>query len=196
MRFYSGMAHNLRACAANGWTGPAHRIGATCHAIGKQGMQSRYGDKAVTSRCNSAATRRFRPRRTRPCSTACQIRIRTRIMWRASPSPNSPSCARSPASRISPRSSSTTCRRAWLVESKSLKLYLNSFRNHGAFHEDCTVDDRQDGSSALLQAEMAAHRRLFPSARRHADRRVLAGGQAAGGVWVPDQGVATYRARG
>src|SRR5215204_2833878 len=28
---------------------------------------------------------------------------------------------------------------AWLVESKSLKLYLASFRNHGAFHEDCTV---------------------------------------------------------
>ena len=31
----------------------------------------------------------------------------------------------------------------WLVESKSLKLYLASFRNHGAFHEDCTVGDRQ-----------------------------------------------------
>src|SRR5690242_18623207 len=29
--------------------------------------------------------------------------------------------------------------REWLVESKSLKLYLGSFRNHGAFHEDCTV---------------------------------------------------------
>ncbi|MBT6297688.1 MAG: NADPH-dependent 7-cyano-7-deazaguanine reductase QueF, partial [Rhodobacteraceae bacterium] len=28
---------------------------------------------------------------------------------------------------------------AWLVESKSLKLYLGAFRNHGAFHEDCTV---------------------------------------------------------
>jgi 7-cyano-7-deazaguanine reductase len=27
----------------------------------------------------------------------------------------------------------------WLVESKSLKLYLGSFRNHGAFHEDCTL---------------------------------------------------------
>src|SRR4249920_2723340 len=27
----------------------------------------------------------------------------------------------------------------WLIESKSLKLYLGSFRNHGAFHEDCTV---------------------------------------------------------
>ena len=27
----------------------------------------------------------------------------------------------------------------WLVESKSLKLYLASFRNHGAFHEESTV---------------------------------------------------------
>src|SRR5262249_54695132 len=27
----------------------------------------------------------------------------------------------------------------WLVESKSLKLSLNSFRNQGAFHEECTV---------------------------------------------------------
>jgi 7-cyano-7-deazaguanine reductase len=26
-----------------------------------------------------------------------------------------------------------------LLESKSLKLFLASFRNHGAFHEDCTV---------------------------------------------------------
>ena len=26
-----------------------------------------------------------------------------------------------------------------LVESKSLKLFLTSFRNHGAFHEDCTL---------------------------------------------------------
>jgi 7-cyano-7-deazaguanine reductase len=28
---------------------------------------------------------------------------------------------------------------SWLLESKSLKLYLPSFRNHGGFHEDCTV---------------------------------------------------------
>src|SRR5436190_8924648 len=27
----------------------------------------------------------------------------------------------------------------WLVESKSLKLYLASFRNVGGFHEECTV---------------------------------------------------------
>ena len=29
--------------------------------------------------------------------------------------------------------------RDWIVESKSLKLYLTSFRNHGAFHEACTM---------------------------------------------------------
>jgi 7-cyano-7-deazaguanine reductase len=27
----------------------------------------------------------------------------------------------------------------WLVESKALKLYMYSFRDHGAFHEDCTL---------------------------------------------------------
>ena len=27
----------------------------------------------------------------------------------------------------------------WLIESKSLKLYLTSFRNHGSLHDDCTV---------------------------------------------------------
>src|SRR3954452_16044166 len=27
----------------------------------------------------------------------------------------------------------------WLVESKSLKLHLGAYRNHGAFHEECTV---------------------------------------------------------
>ena len=68
----------------------------------------------------------------------------------------------------------------WLVESKSLKLYLNSFRNHGAFHEDCTVAIGKRLVDAA-QAAMAAHRRLLVSARRHADRRVLAGGQTAGG---------------
>jgi len=31
-----------------------------------------------------------------------------------------------------------------IVESKSLKLYLFSYRNHGAFHEDCTVQIGKD----------------------------------------------------
>ena len=60
---------------------------------------------------------------------------------------NSPRSARSPASPISRISSSTTCRASDLIESKSLKLFLGAFRNHGAFHEDCTLDDRQARSS-------------------------------------------------
>ena len=36
-----------------------------------------------------------------------------------------------------------------IVESKSLKLFLGSFRNHGAFHEDCVV-----GIGERLCAEM------------------------------------------
>lgn len=31
-----------------------------------------------------------------------------------------------------------------IVESKSLKLYLHSYRNHGAFHENCTVQIAKD----------------------------------------------------
>src|SRR6266849_1499490 len=30
--------------------------------------------------------------------------------------------------------------KAWLIESKSLKFYLASFRNHNGFHEECTID--------------------------------------------------------
>ena len=83
----------------------------------------------------------------------------------------------------------------WLVELKSLKLYLQSFRNHGAFHEDCTVAiGRADRRPA--RAAMAAHRRLLQSARRHADRRVLADRRPPEGVWVTDQGIAPYRGRG
>ncbi len=68
----------------------------------------------------------------------------------------------------------------WLLESKSLKLYVASFRNHGAFHEDCTV---AIGKRIALgdQTEMAADRRLLVSARRHSDRRVLADRKIAEG---------------
>ena len=64
----------------------------------------------------------------------------------------------------------------WLVESKSLKLYLTSFRNHGSFHEDCTLQVArrivEDG-----RAPVAAHRRLLVPPRRHPHRRVLADGR-------------------
>ena len=124
------------------------------------------------SACNSAAPRRSPPRLTRRCSTACRNpHADTNYVARFT-FPNSPRCARSPGNRFR-HAGHRLCSQAWLVESKSLKLYLNSFRNHGAFHEDCTVAIGKKLVGAA-QAEMAAHRRLFPSARRHADRRVLA----------------------
>ena len=45
-----------------------------------------------------------------------------------STAPNSPASVPSRGNRIPD---------VKMVESKSLKLYLFSFRNHGAFHEDC-----------------------------------------------------------
>ncbi len=36
-----------------------------------------------------------------------------------------------------------------IIESKSLKLYLFSYRNHGAFHEDCTVRIAKDIISCI-----------------------------------------------
>ena len=85
--------------------------------------------------------------------------------------------------------------RRWLVESKSLKLYLGAFRNHGAFHEDCTV-----GIGARL-AEFLAPRWLriggywYPRGGIPIDVFWQTGRPPAG-VWIPEQGVPPYRGRG
>ena len=82
-----------------------------------------------------------------------------------------------------------------IVESKSLKLFLGAFRNHAGFHEDVTVGIGQ----RLVrrdEAAMAAHRRLLVSARRHADRRLLAVGRAPGRAMAARPGRAAYRGRG
>lgn len=83
----------------------------------------------------------------------------------------------------------------WLIESKSLKLYLTSYRNHGAFHEDCTI------SIARRLADF-----LDPHWLRIGGYWYPRGGMPIDifwqtctlpeGVWVPDQGVPSYRGRG
>ncbi|MEZ5774037.1 MAG: preQ(1) synthase [Hyphomicrobiaceae bacterium] len=83
----------------------------------------------------------------------------------------------------------------WLVESKSLKLFLGSFRNHGAFHEDCTV-----AIGRRLVAELAPHfLRIggywYPRGGIPIDV-FWQSGKLPDGVWLPDQGVAPYRGRG
>ena len=83
----------------------------------------------------------------------------------------------------------------WLIELKSLKLYLGSFRNHGAFHEDCTLRVARDLVGGD-ETEMAAHRRLLVSARRHADRRLLADRRAAGRTMAAGPGRAALSRAG
>ena len=75
----------------------------------------------------------------------------------------------------------------WLVESKALKLFLGSFRNHGGFHEGCTLTVGKRIVDAH-PAALAPDRWLLVPARRDADRRVLADRRAAGGALAAGPG--------
>ncbi|NCT40511.1 MAG: NADPH-dependent 7-cyano-7-deazaguanine reductase QueF [Alphaproteobacteria bacterium] len=83
----------------------------------------------------------------------------------------------------------------WLVESKSLKLFLTSFRNHGDFHEACTV------SIAKRIAEITKPKWLrlggywYPRGGIPIDI-FYQEGELTKSVWIPEQGVANYRGRG
>jgi 7-cyano-7-deazaguanine reductase len=83
----------------------------------------------------------------------------------------------------------------WLVESKSLKLYLNSFRNHGAFHEDCTVAIGKRLFGFLAPRFLRIGGYFYPRGGMPIDVFWQAG-RLPRGVWVPDQGVPSYRGRG
>lgn len=48
------------------------------------------------------------------------------------------------------------------VESKSLKLYLGSFRNHGEFHESCVVKIGSDLADLLDPAYLKVEGRFTP----------------------------------
>jgi len=82
-----------------------------------------------------------------------------------------------------------------LVESKSLKLFLTSFRNHGAFHEDCTVTI----GKRILEVTEAVWLRIggywYPRGGIPIDV-FWQSGAPPDGLWLPDQGVAPYRGRG
>ena len=84
---------------------------------------------------------------------------------------------------------------AWLVESKSLKLYLASFRNHGAFHEDCTVAIGQRIVALLQPTFLRIGGYWYPRGGIPIDV-FWQTGDLPKGVWLPDQGVQPYRGRG
>ena len=83
----------------------------------------------------------------------------------------------------------------WLVESKSLKFYLASFRNHGAFHEDCTVAIGKRLAELLEPAFLRIGGYWYPRGGMPIDVFWQTGAPPKG-VWLPDQGVAPYRGRG
>ena len=83
----------------------------------------------------------------------------------------------------------------WLVESKSLKLFLGSFRNHGAFHEACTVDIANRLEAILEPVWIRIGGYWYPRGGIPIDV-FYQSGEPPEGLWLPDQGVAPYRGRG
>lgn len=83
----------------------------------------------------------------------------------------------------------------WLVESKSLKLFLFSFRNHGAFHEDCSIYIAKRLVDLLDPKWLRIGAYWYPRGGIPIDVFWQTGAPPEG-VWLPDQGVATYRGRG
>jgi 7-cyano-7-deazaguanine reductase len=83
----------------------------------------------------------------------------------------------------------------WLIESKSLKLYLASFRNHGGFHEATTVAIGKRLATLLKPKWLRIGGYWYPRGGMPIDV-FWQKGRLPPRVWVPDQGVAPYRGRG
>ena len=83
----------------------------------------------------------------------------------------------------------------WLVESKSLKLYLSAFRNEGAFHEDCTLAIGKRLERLLKPRWLRIGGYWYPRGGMPIDVFYQSGAPPKG-LWLPDQGVAAYRGRG
>ncbi len=84
---------------------------------------------------------------------------------------------------------------AFIVESKSLKLYLASFRNHGAFHEASTVEIAERIVKEISPRWLRIGGYWFPRGGIPIDVFYQTGSPPEG-VWIPDQGVSPYRGRG
>jgi len=84
---------------------------------------------------------------------------------------------------------------ARIVESKSLKLFFFSFRNHGAFHEDWHADDRQAADRAAAPQWLRIGGYWYPRGGIPIDVFYQTG-EPPIGLYLPDPGVAPYRGRG
>jgi 7-cyano-7-deazaguanine reductase len=84
---------------------------------------------------------------------------------------------------------------AYIVESKSLKLYLGAFRSHGAFHEACTLDIGKRLTGFLAPKWLRIGGYWYPRGGIPIDIFWQTGNPPEG-LWLPDQGVQPYRGRG
>ncbi|HEX5322069.1 MAG TPA: preQ(1) synthase [Stellaceae bacterium] len=84
---------------------------------------------------------------------------------------------------------------ATLVESKSLKLFLGSFRNHGAFHEDCTLAIAKRLVAAAAPKWLRIGGYWYPRGGIPIDVFYQTGAPPEG-LFLPDAGIAPYRGRG
>jgi 7-cyano-7-deazaguanine reductase len=82
-----------------------------------------------------------------------------------------------------------------IVESKSLKLFLSSFRNHCGFHEDVTVGIGQRLVSEMKPQWLRIGGYWYPRGGMPIDVFWQSGAPAED-LWLPDQGVQAYRGRG
>ena len=82
----------------------------------------------------------------------------------------------------------------WLAESKSLKLYLGSFRNHGAFHERCTIDIAKRLEDLLAPKWTRIGGYWYPRGGMPIDV-FYQSGEPPKDVWIPPQDVPAYRGR-
>lgn len=82
-----------------------------------------------------------------------------------------------------------------IVESKSLKLFLSSFRNHGAFHEDCTLTIGKRVAEATGCQWLRIGGYWYPRGGIPIDV-FWQTSEPPPGLWLPDQGVPPYRGRG
>ncbi|MAE51328.1 MAG: NADPH-dependent 7-cyano-7-deazaguanine reductase QueF [Micavibrio sp.] len=83
----------------------------------------------------------------------------------------------------------------WLIESKALKLYLGAFRNHGAFHEDCTVSIGRKIAEFTQAKWLRIGGYWYPRGGIPIDIFYQTG-EPPEGVWIPPQDVPNYRGRG
>lgn len=82
----------------------------------------------------------------------------------------------------------------WLLESKSLKLFLGAFRNHGAFHEDCTVAIALRLVKEIRPLWLRIGGYWYPRGGIPIDVFYQTGNPPKE-VWIPPQEVPAYRGR-